>query len=132
MNGLNLNQFSAYVIPVAVIAIVVFGMVRRVPVFDTFLSGAKEGLSASFSILPSRVGLIVAVTMLNASGALELLTQALAPLTTALGFPSEVIPMAILRPISGSGSTAMRGSGLIRQALRRPTFAGSPTRRRVR
>ena len=75
MSWMNLNMFSAYVIPVAVIAIVVFGFVRRVPVFDTFLSGAKEGLSSSLSILPSLVGLIVAVTMLNASGALELLTE---------------------------------------------------------
>ncbi|MCI9576436.1 MAG: spore maturation protein [Clostridiales bacterium] len=107
MSWINLNAFSAYVIPVAVIAIVVFGLVRRVPVFDTFLSGAKEGLSSSLSILPSLVGLIVAVTMLNASGALELLTSFLAPVTNALGFPSEVMPMALLRPISGSGSTAM-------------------------
>lgn len=107
MNLSALNTFSVYVVPVAVIAIVTFGLVRRVPVFDTFLSGAKEGFSSSISILPSLVGLIVAVSMLNASGALELLSNFLAPLTNALGFPAEVMPMAILRPISGSGSTAM-------------------------
>ena len=107
MNQSALNTFSAYVIPVAVISIVVFGLIRRVPVFDTFLSGAKEGFSSAVSILPSLVGLIVAVSMLNASGALELLSHFLAPVTNALGFPAEVMPMAILRPISGSGSTAM-------------------------
>lgn len=104
---MNLHTFSAYVVPVAIVFLLGFGILRRVPVFDTFLAGAREGISSSVSILPSLVGLILAVTMLNASGALDLLTSFLSPVTKALGFPAEVVPLSLLRPISGSGSTAM-------------------------
>ncbi len=106
MSG-GLASFTAYIIPTAVVAILVFGAVKRVPVFDAFLAGAREGLRSSVSILPSLVGLLMAVTMLKASGALDLFTAWVAPLMSRVGFPPEVTPMALLRPISGSGSTAI-------------------------
>ena len=80
-----MDKLGIYVVPVAVLLMMAFGVVRRVPVFDTFVEGAKEGLQSCFSILPTLVGLIMAVTMLNASGALELL----------------------IKPVSGSGATAL-------------------------
>lgn len=103
----SLTTFTAYIIPTAVVAILVFGAVKKVPVFDTFLVGAKEGLRSSVSILPSLVGLLMAVSMLKASGALDLFTGWIAPVVSRLGFPPEATPMALLRPISGSGSTAI-------------------------
>lgn len=106
MSG-GLTAFTSYVIPTAVVAILVFGAVKKVPVFDTFLVGAREGLRSSVSILPSLVGLLMAVTMLKASGALDLFTGWISPLVSWLGFPPEAVPMALLRPISGSGSTAI-------------------------
>ena len=106
MSG-GLTTFTSYIIPSVIILILLFGIVRKVPVFDTFLEGAKEGLHSSVSILPSLVGLLMAVTMLKASGILDLFTQWIAPAASFLGFPPEVLPLALLRPISGSGSTAL-------------------------
>ncbi|HCR44600.1 MAG TPA: spore maturation protein, partial [Ruminococcaceae bacterium] len=66
-----------FAVPAAVFVIVVFGLIRGVPVFDAFLSGAKEGLGSAVSILPPLVGLVMAVSMLNASGALDILSSLL-------------------------------------------------------
>lgn len=100
-------NFSSYVVPAVMLCIVLFGFLRSVPVFDTFLTGAREGLESSVSILPTLVGLIMAVTMLNASGALDLLSSFFAPAAHLLGLPHQVIPLALIKPVSGSGSTAV-------------------------
>ena len=94
MSG-GLTTFTSYIIPSVIILILLFGIVRKVPVFDTFLEGAKEGLHSSVSILPSLVGLLMAVTMLKASGILDLFTQWIAPAASFLGFPPEVLPLAL-------------------------------------
>lgn len=105
-----MDKLGEWVLPVAVVGILLFGMFRRVPVFDTFLQGAKEGLSSSVSILPALIGLMMGVTMLGASGALDILSAFLRPAAQWLGFPVEAIPLALLRPFSGSGSTALAAS----------------------
>ena len=102
-----MDKLGAFVIPVAVFLIVAFGLSQRVPIFDTFLSGAKEGISSTISILPSLIGLMMAVSMLNASGILDLLSSFLSPVANFLGLPPQVMPLALIRPISGSGSTAI-------------------------
>jgi Uncharacterized membrane protein len=101
------DKLGVYAIPATVSIIIVFGLVRRVPLFDTFLAGAKEGLSSVVSILPSLVGLMMAVSMLSASGALDMLSSFLAPAARFLGLPPEVMPLALIKPISGSGATAI-------------------------
>lgn len=103
----GLTAFTAYIIPIFVILILLFGVLKKVPVFDTFLIGAKEGIHSSVSILPALIGLLMAVAMLNASGALELFTKWVTPIVSWIGFPPEVTPLALIRPISGSGSTAI-------------------------
>lgn len=100
-------DFGAYAVPIVIAAIVLFGFLRKVPVFDAFVAGAKEGLHTSVSILPTLVGLIMAVSMLSASGALDLLSSLLAPAANFLGLPPEVMPLALIKPFSGSGSTAV-------------------------
>lgn len=102
-----MDKFGIYIVPVTVCLIVLFGLVKGVPVFDAFVTGAKEGASSCFAILPSLVGLIMAVSMLSASGALDLFSSFIAPAALALGLPPEVMPLALLRPVSGSGSTAL-------------------------
>lgn len=102
-----MDKMGIYVVPAVVLLMVLFGVIRRVPVFDTFVEGAKEGLASCFSILPTLVGLMMAVTMLSASGALDLLSSFLAPAARFLGIPSNVMPLALIKPISGSGSTAL-------------------------
>lgn len=102
-----MNTFSFYVLPCAVGFIIIFGIFKKVPLFDTFISGAKDGFFSTFSIAPSLIGLIVAVSMLKASGALNIITSLLAPIGILISVPKETIPLILLRPISGSGSLAL-------------------------
>lgn len=102
-----MEAFGSYLIPVLIALILVFGLLRKVPLFDTFLEGAKEGMRSTVSIAPALIGLITAVTMLKASGALDLFTAAIRPAAAFLGFPPEVMPLTLLRPVSGSGSIAI-------------------------
>lgn len=101
-----MEQVGAAALPVIVGAILLFGFFKNVDVFDTFLIGAKEGIQTSLRILPTLIGLIVAVSMVRASGLLDLLCSLAEPLTQAAGVSPEIAPLAILRPISGSGSSA--------------------------
>nr|WP_319488629.1 nucleoside recognition domain-containing protein [uncultured Caproiciproducens sp.] len=102
-----MDKLGVYAIPAVVFLIVVFGLMRGVPVFDTFVTGAKEGFSSAISILPSLVGLMMAVAMLNASGALDILSSFLSPVARLMGLPTQVMPLALIKPVSGSGATAV-------------------------
>ncbi|CDZ24297.1 hypothetical protein CCDG5_1182 [[Clostridium] cellulosi] len=97
-------QFGVYAVPIAILGIVLCGIIKKQNIFDLFLNGAKEGITVAFNILPALVGLMMAVEMFKASGAMDFIVSAFAPIGKALNFPSEVIPLAIMRPISGSGS----------------------------
>lgn len=87
--------------------IVAYGMSKRINVYDCFTEGARDGLESMFGIIAPLVGLMVAISMFRASGALELISRLLKPLTDLLGMPSDVLPLALLRPVSGSGSIAL-------------------------
>lgn len=95
---------SNLIIPLIIAGILVFALTRQVNIFNEFLSGAKEGFMTSVNILPALVALITCVGMFKASGALDILNYALSPLAGLLRLPREVIPLALLRPISGSGA----------------------------
>lgn len=97
-------MLSYWVLPVTVTATVLFGLYKKVKVFDCFMEGAKRGLHTVYELLPSITGLVVAVTMLKASGALTILSDVLSPVAGMLNIPSEVIPMALISPVSGGGS----------------------------
>jgi spore maturation protein B len=102
-----MQYFSGYIIPVVIVLILFAGVLRRQKVFDLFLAGAREGVGVAFRVLPALVGLMVAVSMFRASGAFDLIVAACAPISGALHFPGEVIPLALMRPISGSGSLSV-------------------------
>lgn len=102
-----LSVIGSWIVPTVILLIVVSAAINGVPVFDTFLKGSKEGLYTSVSIAPSLIGLITAVSMLKASGFLDIFTSALSPLLANIGIPPEIVPLSILRPISGSGSIAL-------------------------
>lgn len=87
--------------------IVVFGLIKRVPVFDVFLKGAKEGMQILYNIAPTIIGLVFAVDLLRSSGAIDAICNFIEPVADHLGFPKEIVPMVLLRPVSGSGSTAL-------------------------
>lgn len=96
-----------FVMPVFAAVIVLFALIRRVPVFDVFLEGVREGAHTLLQIAPTLLGLVFAVSLLRASGAIEVLCRLMSPVAQAIGFPAEAVPMALLRPVSGGGSTAL-------------------------
>ena len=101
-----LEAISLWAIPVLLVAIPLAGLIRQVKVYDVFIEGAKEGFDVGVKIIPFLVGILVAIGMFRGSGAMELLTAALRPLAAATGFPAELVPLAILRSLTGSGSLA--------------------------
>lgn len=96
-----------FVMPAFACIIVVFGLIKKVPVFDIFLKGAKEGMQILYSIAPTIIGLVFAVDLLRSSGAIDAICTFVEPAADFLGFPKEIVPMVLLRPVSGSGSTAL-------------------------
>ena len=100
------EAISLWAIPVLLVGIPLLGLIRKVKVYDVFIDGAKEGFDVAIKIIPFLVGILVAIGMFRASGAMDLLTAALRPLMDATGFPSELVPLAILRTLTGSGSLA--------------------------
>lgn len=101
-----LEQVSLWAVPVMLVGIPLVGIIKGVKVYDVFIDGAKEGFEVAIKIIPFLVGILVAIGMFRGSGAMDLLTQALQPLMTATGFPAELMPLAILRTLTGSGSLA--------------------------
>lgn len=101
-----LEQISLWAIPVLLVAIPLIGIIRKVKVYDVFVDGAKEGFDVAVKIIPFLVGILVAIGMFRGSGAMDLLTRGLQPLMAATGFPAELVPLAILRTLTGSGSLA--------------------------
>lgn len=101
-----LNYISVLIMPTIIVLILTNGLLKKAPVFDQFLTGAKNGFSTSIKILPSLVGLIVAISMLRASGFFDIMCGLFAPILEKVGFPSELVPMALIRPISGSAALA--------------------------
>lgn len=81
-----------------------FGVIKKVKVFDAFTEGAKQGFDMFVSLLPVLTGLILAVSLMNASGAVDILQKLLSPVAAVLGIPKEVVPLCLMSPVSGSGS----------------------------
>lgn len=102
-----LQQISLWSIPVLLVGIPLVGMLRGIKVYDVFIEGAKDGFNVAVKIIPFLVGILVAIGMFRGSGAMDMLTNALRPAMNAIGFPPEVFPLAVLRPLSGSGSLAL-------------------------
>ena len=98
---------SDYVIPVFIALIMIVGLAKKVDVFGEFTDGAKENLKSAFDVLPALIALMTAIGMFKASGGLDIISSAISPITELLGFPSECIPLAIIRPVSGSGALAV-------------------------
>jgi len=102
-----LTAISMYILPAAILLILGAGLVRRVKIFEAFTEGAAEGISTVVRILPSLVGIITAIGVFRASGALDAVVGLLAPAFRLLGIPAEAIPLVLMRPVSGSASLAI-------------------------
>lgn len=102
-----LDMLSVFVIPAIIIGFPLYGLYKRVPVYEEFVTGAREGFQVAVNIIPYLVAILFAVAMFRASGAMDFMVTGLRPLLGPLGFPPEVLPMAITRPLTGSGSAAI-------------------------
>lgn len=87
--------------------ILIYGTLKKVPTYEAFVEGGKEGITMSFSIIPFLVGMLVAISVFRASGALDFIVQFLKPLLEMLQVPAEILPLAIIRPISGTAALGM-------------------------
>ena len=92
------------IVPVILCGVALYGVWKRVDVYDALIQGAGEGLAVLLRIVPALIALMTAVYMLRASGALELAAQALSPLLDRMGIPGELLPLMLVRPISGSAA----------------------------
>lgn len=99
-------KIISYLIPVIIFGILLLGVIKKVNIMDAFTEGAKEGITAVFGVAPTLLLMVTALNMFRGSGAVEGLTAWLSPVCHAVGIPPELVPLAILRPISGSGSIA--------------------------
>jgi spore maturation protein B len=102
-----ISLISSWSIPVLIALIITTALIKRVPIYETFVEGAKDGFGTAVSIIPHLVGMLVAVEVFRASGALVWLIGLFEPLLKLFHIPGDIIPLAILRPISGAGSTAV-------------------------
>jgi spore maturation protein B len=107
-----LDVVSAWAIPLLLAGIPLFALARRVKVYPAFVEGAKEGFQTAVRIIPPLVAILVALGMLRASGAMDALAGALAPLTSLAGIPASVVPMFLVRPLSGGGALGVVGDVL--------------------
>lgn len=92
------------IVPAVVVFITGYALVKKTDIFAAFTEGAKEGLRSAAAILPALCFLMTAIGMIRQSGALDMLTEIITPIAEKIGFPPEVIPLAVMRPFSGSGS----------------------------
>ena len=104
----SLNSGAKYIIPLLLVGIPFYALsVKKVPVYEVFVEGAKDGFHIAVRIIPYLVAILVAVGMFRASGALDLLLNFLSPVLNFVGFPPENLPLALMRPLSGSGSLGL-------------------------
>jgi len=101
------EQLSMWAIPVILLIVPVIGYFRRVNVYEAFVDGASEGFYTAIRIMPFLVAMMVAINIFRASGALDVSVEYAKPMLTLLGVPAEVVPLALMRPLSGTGSLGL-------------------------
>lgn len=101
------NYVSNLAMPLIILLIVIYGVKEKNKVFDTFLQGAKEGIQTTVNIFPTLIGLFVAIGALRNSGIIDIIVYLISPILNVIHFPSDLMPLAMLRPISGSSSIAV-------------------------
>ena len=118
------KQISPWIIPLLMVGFLTFGVIRRVRVYEVFVDGAKEGFQVAVRIIPYLVAILVAVGMFRASGALDVMVATLGAWTGKVGLPAEALPMALLRPLSGSGAYGILASVINDPAIGPDSYVG--------
>jgi spore maturation protein B len=99
-----ISVFSRWAIPALLFIIPLIALKKRVKVYETFIEGAENGFATAIKTIPYLVAMLVAINVFKASGAMDLLVKVISPVTGALGAPAEILPLAIMRPLSGGGA----------------------------
>lgn len=102
-----ISSISLWLIPTIIGFILVYGTIKRVATYEAFVEGGKEGIQIAFSIIPYLVGMLVAITVFRASGAMDFLIDLIRPFLSAVGVPADIVPLAVIRPISGTAALGM-------------------------
>jgi spore maturation protein B len=102
-----IEVISVFVLPLLIVGFPLYGLIKRVPVYEEFVEGAKDGFKVAVTIIPYLVAILFAIGMFRASGAMEFMVEGLRPVLGWIGVPPEVLPMMIIRPLTGSGSAAI-------------------------
>jgi spore maturation protein B len=102
-----IDVLSVFVLPSLIVGFPLYGLYKNVPVYEEFVTGAKEGFGVAVMIIPYLVAILFAIGMFRASGAMEFVVDGMRPVLSLIGVPSEVLPMMIIRPLTGSGSAAV-------------------------
>lgn len=102
-----LNTISLWALPFIIVLILTVGMVRKVPIYEVFTEGAKDGFKVAVNIIPYLVAIIVAISMLRASGAIEMLANSMSAILSRFNIPADVLPVIFVRPLSGSAALGL-------------------------
>ena len=102
-----INYISTLAVPFTILLVIIYGLIEKNKVFDTFIEGATEGIEIVIKIFPTLIGLFLAIGALRSSGIIDLFIKFMNPIIQLFKIPSEIIPLALLRPISGSASMAI-------------------------
>jgi spore maturation protein SpmB len=119
-----LEAASGWILLLLLVGIPLYGLARGVKVYEAFVEGAKEGFQVAVRIIPFLVAILAAVGAFRGAGAMDALARVLSPITGRLGLPPEVLPMALVRPLSGSGSLGLLGTIFTNPALGPDSYAG--------
>lgn len=101
------NYLSTIILPIIVLLIIVFGISEKINVYDIFLKGVKNGMKTVIKLYPTLLGIFIGIGLLRTSGIIEFITKIIYPIINFFNIPEEILPLAMLRPISGSASTAV-------------------------
>ncbi|MFC0523103.1 spore maturation protein [Pontibacillus salicampi] len=101
------TTISTWIIPCIILLILMYGTIKKVPTYETFVEGGKEGVKMAFSLLPFLLGMMVSIAIFRASGAMEAFVALISPILGMLGVPPDIVPLAVVRPISGAAALGM-------------------------
>lgn len=113
-----------WIVPGLTVSLLTFGLVRKIKIYEVFVEGAKEGFQVAMKIIPFLVAILVAIGMLRTSGAMDLAIGMLSPITSLIGLPGEVLPMALMRPLSGSGAYGILAETISNPAIGPDSYIG--------
>ncbi|UFT97670.1 spore maturation protein [Radiobacillus kanasensis] len=102
-----ITTLSTWIIPCIILIVLVVATWKKVPTYESFVEGGKEGINMAFSLLPFLLGMMVSIAILRGSGALEAFIEWISPFLMAVGVPADIVPLALVRPISGTAALGM-------------------------